>query len=144
MKQSLYALRLNVQWINFINPILLLLIMTSLVACLGAGNGTWTHIMKLIDDEEWENVFLVTNIFGAQKFSCSKPVEFIIIDENRYTLELRDEIISKLKGKITDTEVALNLISGTGKEHMATIGAVLKLGFAVRLVAVTPNGVKEI
>ena len=118
--------------------------MTSLVACLGEGKGTWTHLMKLIEDEEWEKVFLVTNAFGAQKFSCRKPVEFVIIDENKYTLELRDEIIEKLKGKIIDTQVALNIISGTGKEHMAILGAVLRLGFAVRLVAVTPHGVKEI
>jgi len=118
--------------------------MTSLIASLGEGKGTWTHLMKLIEVEDWEKVFLVTNSFGAQKFSCSKEVEFIIVDGKKYLKELRDEIKGKLEGKISDTEAAISVISGTGKEHMALLSAVLKLGLAVRLVAVTPDGVEEV
>jgi hypothetical protein len=38
----------------------------------------------------------------------------------------------------------VNLISGTGKEHMAAISAVLKLGLAIRLVGVNEGGVIEV
>jgi hypothetical protein len=49
-----------------------------------------------------------------------------------------------LKDKIKGTEVALNLVSGTGKEHMAILAALLKLGVGIRLVALTKEGFKEI
>ena len=42
------------------------------------------------------------------------------------------------------TEAAVNLISGNGKEHMAVISALMKLGLGIRLIALTPNGIKEI
>ena len=41
-------------------------------------------------------------------------------------------------------EVGLNFISGTGKEHMALLSAVLKLGIGIRFFALTKDGVKEI
>jgi len=40
--------------------------------------------------------------------------------------------------------VALNLVSGNGKEHMAILSALLKLGIGVRLMAVTKDGVREL
>ena len=49
-----------------------------------------------------------------------------------------------LDGKIYDLDVALNMVSGTGKEHMAILSALLKLGLGIRLMAVTKNGVVEL
>jgi len=49
-----------------------------------------------------------------------------------------------LKGKIRGIEAAVNLISGTGKEHMAIMSALLKLGLAIRFVTLTDSGVREI
>ena len=49
-----------------------------------------------------------------------------------------------LSEKIVGTEVALNMISGTGKEHMALLSAVLKSGLGVRIVANTVEGMKEL
>ena len=45
-------------------------------------------------------------------------------------IEAIDSEIRKIKG----VEVALNFVSGSGKEHMAVISAVLKMGLALRLV----------
>ena len=52
--------------------------------------------------------------------------------------------MNNLKGKIKDTEVEVNFISGAGKEHMAIMGALLKLGVGIRLMALTRDGVEEI
>tara|TARA_Y100000310_G_scaffold281310_1_gene301711 strand:- start:239 stop:613 length:375 start_codon:yes stop_codon:yes gene_type:complete len=123
---------------------IVLLFMTYLVACLSAGKGTWEHVKRVVEGQEWENVYLITNGFGKENFKCSKSVEFVLVDSNKFLPELIEEIRSKLNGKISDTEVALNFISGTGKEHMALMSAVLKLGFGIRLVALTKNGVKEV
>ena len=118
--------------------------MTSLLACLLSGIGTWTHVAKLIEEQEWDSIFLITNDFEVQNFKSEKKVTYIIIDSNKYLSQIIEDIKKQLQGKIADTEVALNLVSGTGKEHMAALSAVLKLGLGIRLVALTPDGVKEV
>ena len=50
----------------------------------------------------------------------------------------------KLSGRIGFGEVGLNIVSGSGKEHMAVLSAVMKLGVGYRLVAATANGIEEI
>lgn len=118
--------------------------MTSLIACLGQGKGSWLYLTKLLSGESWDNVFLVTNRFGMEKYKPERAVNFVIIDEKRTLQETIDDITKQLKEKISETEIALNLISGTGKEHMAILSACLKLGLGIRLVAFTKDGVKEI
>jgi hypothetical protein len=71
-------------------------------------------------------------------------MEFVIINSNESIELLIDKIQEALKEKITGTEVALNLISGSGKEHMAVLSALLKLGLGIRLVTYTVNGIKEL
>lgn len=120
--------------------------MSELIVCLSTGKGTWGHVSRLIQDGEWEKIFLVTNDFGRENFTPDKPAEFIVVDPNKELTELRDDIYSKLKDKVKcgEVDVGLNMISGTGKEHMALISAILKLGFGVRLVTLTKDGVQEI
>jgi hypothetical protein len=118
--------------------------MTSLIACLTTGKGTWGHVNALIKGESWDKVFLVTNEFGMEKFTKDDNTEFILIDNKKPVSEIIDLIKKQLEGKINDTEVALNLVSGTGKEHMAILSAVLKLGLGVRLVVAEAESVREI
>lgn len=118
--------------------------MTDLVACLSSGKGSWNYIQKLIKEESWDKVFLITNSFGKQNFKPQENVELIVTDFTLSLPELIKDVNSKLKGKIRNIEVAVNIISGNGKEHMAIISSLLKLGLAIRLVAVTLSGVKEI
>ncbi len=110
--------------------------MTSLVACLSIGKGTWSEVIKVINSEDWEKIVLVTNEFGKEKFTSPKPAEMIVIDSSKGLSELRDEIASQLDGKLTGGEIALNISSGTGKEHAAVISAILKSGFGIRLVGI--------
>ena len=117
--------------------------MAELIACLGSGKGTWGHVARLINEQEWDKVFVIADNFFKEKINLDN-VDIIIIDSNKYLSLLVKDIKNRLKNKIKGTEVALNLFSGSGKEHMAIVAALLKLGLGIRLVALTPNGIKEV
>ncbi len=116
--------------------------MTSLIACLTTGKGTWSHVAKLIRDHQWDKIYLVTEEFGT-KFQANN-VEFIIIKSSKPIQEISKDIQKQLKGKINDLEVAVNLISGDGKEHMAIISALIKLGLGIRFVISSEKGLEEV
>ena len=118
--------------------------MTDLVACISSGDKSKAHVARLIKEQDWKKVFLITDNAGRQNFKAEKHVEFIVVDFSKPVFELIDGIRNGLKGKLTDLEVALNIVSGTGKEHMAILSALLKLGVGVRLMAVTKDGVREL
>ena len=119
--------------------------MTDLVACVSSGGkGTWLHVAKVIEELEWNNIFIICNKEAKENFKCKKQLNFILIDENQTISELKEHIKTNLDGKINDAEAAVNLVSGSGKEHMALLSALLKLGLGIRLMALTRDGVKEI
>ncbi len=118
--------------------------MTELIACLSTGKGTWGHVNRLIQDQEWDKILLITNEFGKENFTTEKEVKFIIIQQSQGLIELRDQIEKNLKEHIKGTEVAVNFVSGTGKEHLALISALLRLGVGIRLTALTKDGIKEL
>lgn len=118
--------------------------MTDLVACLSSGEKSWAHVARLVNDADWKNVLLVTNESGKNGFRAERKVEYVVVDFQKPVFELIEDIRNGLKGKLTDLEVALNIVSGTGKEHMAILSALLKLGVGVRLMAVTKEGIREL
>lgn len=117
--------------------------MTSLIASLGNEKATIAHVNEIIKRENWEKIILIAENKPAEIINKSN-IEFIIINPNNMLSELAEDIRIKLKPKINDIEVAVNLISGSGKLHMAILSAVLKLGLGIRLVALTKEGIKEI
>ena len=118
--------------------------MTVLVACVGVGKGTWLHVAKLIKDNDWEQIYLIGNKFGKENFKIEKPnTTYILINETQHIPEMTELIKKELDGKIFG-DAAVNLVSGEGREHMAVLAALLKVGAGIRLVAVTADGVKEI
>lgn len=119
--------------------------MTTLIACLSTGKGTWSEVIKAMNAEGVDKVFLVTNSFGKDNFKTEKKnVELVVLPKSWDVKILRDSIIEQLKGKIDDNEVLVNFVSGDGREHMALISALLKLGFAIRLVTSGNNGIEEL
>lgn len=118
--------------------------MTDLIACLSSGEKSWSHVARLIKEGDWKRIFLITNDFGRNNFKPEKEVELIVVDFQKPVFQLIEDISKGLKGKITGFEVALNLVSGSGKEHMAILSALLKLGVGVRLIAVTKDGIMEL
>ncbi len=118
--------------------------MTDLVACFTSGEKSLAHVQRLVKEHDWQNIFLITNHQGNDFLKFEKPVECVQIDSSKPVTELIEDIRKRLQNKISDLEVALNLVSGNGKEHMAILSALLKLGVGVRLVAVTKDGFKEL
>lgn len=118
--------------------------MTVLVASVGVGKGTWMHVAKLIKDSDWEHIYLIGNKFGKENFKIEKPnTTYILINEIQHIPEMTETIKKELDGKIFG-DAAVNLVSGEGKEHMAVLSALLKVGAGIRLIAVTVDGIKEI
>ncbi len=119
--------------------------MSTLIACLSTGKGTWAEVNHLIQLGNWNKVFLITNAFGSENFrNKQENTELIIVDaDNKSVIELVEDIKKSLDGKIADFEVALNFVSGSGKEHMAILEAVLELGLSFRLVS-SKNGNLEV
>ena len=116
--------------------------MPTLIACLSTGKGTWTEVIKVIQSQSWDKVFLITNQFGEENFKADSNTELIVIDTFKDTSSLVEQIKNQLKDKISDFEIALNLASGSGKEHMALLEAVLELGLNFRLVSISNNQVE--
>ncbi len=113
-----------------------------LIALLSSGKGTWAQVSGLIKRGEWDKVILIGDEF-AEKFTSDSPTphEFIRIDTEQKLLELKETIMSKLKGKIHGIEVALSIASGTGKEHMSLISALLSMPVGIRFAVLTQEGI---
>ena len=113
--------------------------MPTLIACLSTGKGTWTEVTQIIKAQPWDKIFLITNKFGQENFKANQSTKLILIDTFKETAELSEQIKSQLKDQIKDFEIALNLASGTGKEHMALLKAVMELGLNFRLITIKNN-----
>lgn len=114
-----------------------------LIALLSSGKGSWAQVSGLMKYGEWEKIILIGGDFG-KSFTHEKPFEYIIVDLDKKIVELKEEIMKKLKGKIDGTEVALSIASGDGKEHMALISALLNLPVGIRFAALTKEGVIDL
>lgn len=114
-----------------------------LIALLSTGKGTWAQVSGLMNHGDWDKIVLVGSDF-AKDFKHEKNFEFIKIDLDKKLKDLRDEILTKLKGKFNGTEVALSIASGNGKEHMAVISALLNIPVGVRFAALTKDGVVDL
>jgi len=110
-----------------------------LICFLGAGEGTWGQVAGVINRGEWDSIILLGNDF-AKKFNSEKDFEFIEI-KSTGLVEMKEELLKKLNGKIKGTEVALSIASGNGKEHMALISAILNLPAGIRFTALTKDGI---
>lgn len=110
-----------------------------LVALISSGKGTWGQVAGVINRGEWDSIILVGDNF-AKKFTSEKDFEFIETSSSSI-IDLKNEIHKKLQGKIKGTEVALTIASGTGKEHMSLISALLNLPVGIRFTALTKDGI---
>lgn len=117
--------------------------MADLIAVLSTGKGTWGHVNGMINGEEWNKIYLLTNDFGKDTFKANDKTELIVLNFNGKVEDLSKEMEEKLKDKVSG-EVGVNFISGAGKEHMALISALMKLGVGFRLLVSTMDGVKEL
>lgn len=121
----------------------ILVVMTSLVLMLTTGKGSWAQASKLIKQEEWSHIYLICNDFAKDKFTCDKACTYIVINPFDEVKKISDKIYSELKDHL-GIEVGVNFVSGTGKEHMALLSALFKLGVGMRFVVPGEDKIEEI
>ncbi len=118
--------------------------MTVFVATLGSDTGTRKHVQRIIEEGEWDKSVLITTKDAQTGFTCAKDITWVIVDTELFLTPLKEHIKKAITGSIGFGDVAVNFVSGGGKIHMATLGALLELGAGIRLIALTPEGVREI
>jgi hypothetical protein len=113
--------------------------MSHLIICLGKNSqekfySTIKHFDNIyVISEGIENID-VKSLRSDQKISLLLMPELNI-------KELSDALFHELKSqlakdKIVDLDIAVNISSGSGKIHTATISSIMKLGYGIRLVDV--------
>jgi len=108
------------------------------MAILGVGKGTWGHVARLISEEEWDKILLISNEWGKENFAPAKECDWIIVN-NRAGFEIiKDEI----KSKLPESDIVVSLISGSGKEHMALLAALKEKKSDFQIVILTGEGTK--
>ncbi len=117
--------------------------MASLVMCVGEGKGTWSSVAQVLREIPWDKVVIVTTSFFREQLALEKEALFVIVDSQAELPVMVEHIRKELDGTLFG-DVAVNFVSGTGKEHMAILAALLKIGVGIRLFAATKEGCKEI
>ena len=117
--------------------------MADLLAMLSTGKGTWGHVGRLIADGTWDNIFILTNDFGREKFTSEKQTTMMVMDFRQPMEEVITSIVEHLTGKL-GSDLHLNIVSGDGKEHMALLAALQRLNITYSLSALTKEGIKKL
>ena len=113
------------------------------VAFVGNDRENWGQITALLKRMRDNKIILVMNK-SVTGFPESEA-EIVRIDTEQPVLELKKELIERLKSNLSgEFEVTLSLASGTGKEHMALIAALLSIPVGIRLVVYTKEGINII
>ena len=127
--------------------------MAHLIACLGSDKETWNDVNKVIQSGFFDKVYIITT--EASERHYVKPIlpalknnviiKLVKLNFNNASEDLVPELYVILKkyfleDKIQDLDIAVNIISGTGKEHSIIISTLMKLGYGIRLVDLDKNG----
>lgn len=114
-----------------------------LIICAGKDKENWGQIAALINRmEDCEKVFIVKDK-SIEEFHIGEKCEEIIIDLSMPLIELKQCLLNKFREKLKeDFEVALSLASGSGKEHMAIISALINAPVGIKLVVYTGKGIE--
>jgi hypothetical protein len=120
--------------------------MTQLVTILSTGKGSWAEVAALINKSEFDEVYILTNSFGKEKFTNlpEKKIEIFVFDFDKDILLLSKDFYNALKQHMKFGDIAINMSSGDGKTHMALFSAMIKMGVGIRLVGITNGEVIEL
>ena len=112
-----------------------------LVALLGSDKESWGQVSALLNHGTWDKIILIKTADSID-FPAPENSDVVEINSSQPLLALKKSLMDKLQGKFAEFEACLSIASGTGKEHMALIAALLSLPVGIRLVAYTKNGVE--
>jgi hypothetical protein len=102
------------------------------------GKGTWGHVARLISGEEWKNILLVSNDWVKENFNPSKECDWVLVNNRAGFENIKDTI----KEKLPEGALAVSMVSGSGKEHIALLAALREKHKEFELVIITGDGVK--
>lgn len=111
--------------------------MSHLIICLGKDSQEKVHSMI----RHFDNIYVISegieNI-DVKSLRVDQKISLLLMP-NLNVRELSDALFSELKSqlskdKIVDLDIAVNIASGSGKIHAATISSIIKLGYGIRLV----------
>jgi hypothetical protein len=112
------------------------------VAFIGTDEHAWGQITALLHRLDYEKAILVVDK-EVRNYPQNEKCHIITLDTSHPLLTLQTELRDKLQKVIGgEFEVALSLASGTGKDHMALLSALLNLPVGVKLVVYTKEGVQ--
>lgn len=114
--------------------------MAQLIAFIDNEKPKQNHVLKIIN-EQWDNIFLLIN--SEIEFDVPTNCTAIRFDGKLPTKDLKEFFYSSFSNKLT-FDVGINLICGSGKEHMALITALLQTGVGIRYVIATSQGMEEL
>ncbi len=115
-----------------------------LVCFQGNDKENYPQLNALIKRGEWDKVAIIKSK-EVEEFISGDNIKVLEINSKASISELKEEIKQKLKSHLSkEFEVALSIASGTGKEHMAVISALLSIPVGIKLTVYTKNGVEFI
>ena len=123
--------------------------MAHLITCLGSQEG-FNNVNKIIESKLFTKVYIITSDFGKQNYilphvDSNIKLHFITLDYTKPIEDIVPELYIILKkhfanDKIQELDMAVNITSGTGKEHSIIISTIMKLGYGIRLVDLDKDG----
>jgi len=109
------------------------------IATIGVGKGTWGKL-KRICSEEWDNIIILGNQWAKDTFKIDSPFSWILLDDQKDVCLLVEDIVKELP---TDSdEVYVNMVSGSGREHVALLSALVDNKKAFKTVCVCDDGIR--
>lgn len=113
--------------------------MKTFLGVLSTGKGTWGQVAHIIDNTEYDNVYLVSNEWAQDKFTCSKKVNWIIVDPRKGFSEIMEDIENQFPKEVKELE--LNIHSGSGKEHSAILAILKNKKINYKIITINAEGI---
>jgi hypothetical protein len=124
--------------------------MAHLITCLGQDRETWNDVNKIIQSEFFDKIYIITSEANERHYvrptlKSNITIKLVKLNFNKASEDLVPELYIILKkhfleDKIQDLDIAVNITSGTGKEHSIVISTLMKLGYGIRLVDLDKDG----
>lgn len=111
------------------------------IGVLSTGKGTWGQVAHIIDNTEYEKVYLISNEWAQDKFNCSKPINWLIIDPRKGFSEIIEDLQNQWPKDLK--EIDLNIHSGSGKEHSAILAILLEKKIKFNIVTINAQGIQK-
>jgi len=117
----------------------------TIIIPLSMGKGTWREAIHIA--RQAERAVILTAAYAADRVASDTriPGEKHSYNPDQPILTLRDTFITLLRETVEgEIEVGVSLISGSGKEHMALLGALMRIPIAFRLVTLENDTLIEL